>query len=307
MIKRTSWKPDTREFNLFSQSALLQLSILGIIAAAAVVFWGLTGPVIAKVLEGKDVATLPDFYNQKGYFAAVFILFIMGVNGFLGYFKKRVLLRISAAAIIISFLFYAVSFPSSHAYVDFIAPLILFSLGSLIFKTVKAWNGSGLKKAFLWKLFSDLAHIGIVIVVAGAVVSGSLSTTYEMVFDYNSDLGRVLEMGEGYSVRLDDIKVFQDSQSNWIQDGYVTVLKGKSIETGRVSRMINDARYGHQHSPFISRGVTDVYGVFYGVGHQSRGVFAFYNFKIMPFVNIIWIGVVLLLIGMMGVVFLDRR
>jgi cytochrome c-type biogenesis protein CcmF len=305
-IKRVSWKPDIREFNLFSQSTLLQLSILGILAAAAVVFWGLTGPVLAKVLGGTDVATPPDFYNRKGYLTVVFILFIMGVNGFLGYFKKSILFRISAAAIMISVLFYTVSIPSSHQYINFITPLIIFSLGSLLLKTVKALNGSGFSHAFLKKLFSDLAHLGIVIVVVGAVVGGSLSTTFDMVFDYNSDLGRVMEMGDGYSVRLDNIKVFQDSQGNWIQDGYVTILKDQSIETGMVSRMINDARYGRRHSPLISRGINDVYGVFYGVQHQSGGIFAFYNFKIIPFVNLIWVGVFLLLFGMLGLIYLDR-
>ncbi|MFV2041154.1 MAG: cytochrome c biogenesis protein CcsA, partial [Candidatus Hydrothermarchaeales archaeon] len=268
-IKRTSWRPEPRGFNLFSQSTLLQLSILGILAAAAVVFWGLTGPVIAKVLGGADVATPPDFYNQKGYLAVVFILFIMGVNGFLGYFKKSVLFRVSAAAIIVSVLFYAAAVPSANGYVNLIAPLILFALGSLIYRTVKAWNGSGFSHAFLKNLFSDLAHIGIVLVVAGAVVSGALSTTYELVVDYNSDRGRIMEMGDGYSVRLDDIKVFQDSRGGWVQESYVTVIKSGTIKGSGVLRMVE-----HRHTPFILRVGSDVYGIFMGIQHLSGGAVA---------------------------------
>ncbi len=299
-VKRTGWKPEPKGFNLFSQSTLLQLSILGILAAAAVVFWGLTGPVLAKIFEGADVATPPGFYNQKGYLATVLIIFIMGVNGFLGHLKKGVLMWVSAAAVIVSVLFYAADVPSSNGYVNLIAPLILFSLGSLIYRTVKAWNGSGFNPVFLKKLFSDIAHIGIVFVVAGAVVSGALATTYDMAFDYNSDSGRVMEMGQGYSVRLDDINVFQDASGVWVQEGYVTVIKSGEVKGSGVLRMVE-----HRHTPFIVRGGSDVYGVFMGIQHQSGRVLAFFSFKIMPFVNLIWVGVLLLIVGMTGVIYLD--
>ncbi len=306
-FKRISWKAFSGKFNLLSKSTLTQLSVIGLLGAAGVVFWGLTEPVAAKILKGMDVVTPPEFYNKNGFLPTVFVIFIAGIGAFLGHLKKSALIKASAATIILSVFFYAAAIPTSHAYVNVFIPFIVFTLGGLIYRTWRVWKDLKFSRAFYKQLSADIAHLGLVLVITGVVVSGALSTSHEMTFDFNRDRSRVLELGEGYSIRLDDVKVFQDTEGNWIQDGYVTLInRGNSMQVA-VSRMINDAKYGHHHSPFIVRGITDVYGVFFGVGHQSGNVYAFFNFWIIPFVNLIWIGVTLLIAGMIGVLYLDNR
>lgn len=305
-FKRISWKPFTKKFNLLSKSTLTQLSVIGLLGAAGIVFWGLTEPVVAKIVKGADVITPPEFYNKNGFIPTVFVIFIAGIGAFLGYLKKSALIKVSAATMILSVFFYAAAIPTSHAYVNVFIPVIVFTIGGLIYRASMSWKDLKFSRAFYKSFSADLAHLGLVLVITGVVVSGALSTYYEMTFDFNRDRGRVLELGKGYSIRLDDVKVFQDTQGNWIQDGYVTLIKSGNNMQVAVSRMINDARYGHHHTPFIIRGVTDVYVVFFGVGHQSGNVYAFFNFWIIPFVNLIWIGVTLLIAGMVGVISLDK-
>jgi cytochrome c-type biogenesis protein CcmF len=305
-IKRINLKAFKVKFNFLSQSTMIQLSILGILAAAVVVFWGLTDPVVAKITQGADVVTPPEFYNRNGYFPALFLIFIGGIGSLLGYLKKNLLTRISVLALILLFVFYVASIPTSHPYVNALLPVILFSVGSLIYKTAKSIKASGFDRAIYGGLFSNIVHLGITLVIAGAVVSGSLSTSYDMTFDFNRDRGRVLEMGTDFSVRLDDIKIFQNNKGDWVQDAFLTVIKDDSSFSSEASRMINDRRYGHRHSPFIVRGLSDVYGVFFGVAHQSGSALAFFNFKVIPFVNLVWIGVLLLLLGMIGLIYLEK-
>jgi cytochrome c-type biogenesis protein CcmF len=303
-IKRMNLKAFKVKVNFLSQSTLIQLSVLGILAAAVVVFWGLTSPVVAKINQGSDVVTPPEFYNHKSYFPALFLIFIGGMSSLLGPLKKNNLTRISALILILSIVFYIASIPTSHPYVNALLPVILFSVGGLIYKTAKSLKASGFDRAIYGGLFANIVHLGITLVIASAVVSGSLSTAYDMTFDFNRDRGSILEMETDFSVRLDDIKVFQNNKGDWVQDAFLTVIKNDGSISSEGSRMINDRRYGHRHSPFIVRGLSDVYGVFYGVGHQSERVFAFFNFKVIPFVNLIWIGIILLLTGMGGVIYL---
>lgn len=304
-FKRMTRKVSFERFQLFSQSTMLQLTIVGLFAIVVVVFWGLTSPVIAKVLGGIEVATPPGYYNRNGYFFTLFVIFLAGICALLGFFKKDVLPRISAVVFGLVLILYAAGSPTQSPYANALIPIALFALGGVLYKTAKTWARLGLTREFLRKMAGDMAHLGIVLVVVGAVASGSFTQSFDMTFDFTRDRGKEQYMGQGYSVRLDDIKVFQDNSGNWVQDGYITIIKDGKVGKTNVLRMVNDRRHGHLHSPSIVRGVSDVYGVFFGVGHQADAVFAFFKFKIVPLVNLLWIGVLLLVVGMTGVIFLD--
>ncbi|MEE9593911.1 MAG: cytochrome c-type biogenesis CcmF C-terminal domain-containing protein, partial [Candidatus Hydrothermarchaeales archaeon] len=155
---------------------------------------------------------------------------------------------------------------------------------------------------------NHIIHIGIALLLIGVVSSSTLQETTDLFLRYPEDVNVPMDVGKSYSILLTGINVDQDERGNWYQDAQVKIL-WKGAEIGEVTeRHVNDAVYGHYAEVSIFRGLrADVYPIFHGVsGHETDEIIIPLQVKVLPYVNLVWIGALLNLLGMSLLLVFDR-
>jgi cytochrome c-type biogenesis protein CcmF len=295
-IKR-DWKPLVSTTNLFYISLILFTLLL------AVLMWGITYPLFAKLILDKPVSIGKAFYNSKGY---PFIAGLMLLSGFcllLWVMEKSSALTVSLGVLGISLMGYLFK-PLGNKFVDTFIPIGIFVVFSVLLRIKKEISSTKDKIETIKKSSAHILHLGLAILLLGVVASGSLQTGRDLIYPYPDGINTIKEAGDGYSLKLLNLLVSQDDKGNWVQEVNVTVLKGESAVDDLTLTMINDRKYGRRPMVSILRGFSsDVYAVYFGVsgGHEEGDFVLPINIKINPFVSLVWIGSILVVISSMAI------
>jgi cytochrome c-type biogenesis protein CcmF len=290
-VKR-DWKPLVSTTNIFYLSLILFTLLL------AVLMWGITYPLLAKLISDKTVSIGKAFYNNKGYPFVAGLMLLSGFCLLLWAMKKASALTVSLGVLGISLIGYLIK-PLGNKFVDTYIPIGIFVVFSVLLRMKKEISSKDKIKA-IKKSSGLILHLGLAVLLIGVVTSGSLQIGKDLIYPYPEGINTIKEAGEGYSLKLLNLLVFQDSKGNWVQSVNVTVLKSGAEVGDLTLTMVNDRRYGRRPMVSILRGFSsDLYAVYYGVsgGHEEGGTVLPINVKINPFVSLVWIGSILVVIS----------
>lgn len=290
---------------LVSRSNAFYLSVLALVGVALVIAWGITRPVILKLLRGEEPPITPLYFNRVGYPFAAFLILLTGFCILLGVIEKISLLKLVAFTVFVSFVLFFLNLTNSY-YFNTFGPIAIFAILCLVYKIFKDL-GAKRWKTRLGLISKDLIHLGIVLVLLGAIVGGSFGRSSDVEFSFLNDVGRIKKIDGGYRVRLLSVNVFQDPSGNWIQEANLKIYRDTSPVGVVTPRLVYYQNQGQMPRVSILRGLSDVYAVFYGIGpHSPEGdIMLMTTIKTVPFVGLIWMGLILMSVGMFISLLLD--
>ena len=306
-------------------SASMSMSFVSLILIAVVCLWGMIFPMVGGLMGGGEVSVDAAFFNKWCYpFVLLFVASLIGchlssklsMKTYAGLLGGLVVLGVAAALL---------RFPTPNMLANFGIPFSLCALGAVAYSTIGRVTG-GSRSGLL--ISRGLIHLGVVLVVLGILLGSPIVTDYgELVVDPGSTLdlgGMSLEFGElsliePYgNVHTGDPDACCDPEFAGMTIP-VTLVRGGSRTSGDLHILLYTI-HGVVSRPLILRSPdTDVYVVL----HQTQGVYVsllhvlmgipmpptsfVVNVKNFPLMNVLWLGVAMMSVGILYPLFTVRR
>lgn len=319
----TLFEFDFETTSVYSSSLLLSFISLSLISI--VCLWGLLMPIFTSVFWGNSTSVDPSFFNKWNYpFVLIFLASLIGCHLSSRLTMKRYLGLIGALlAIGVGDAFLGV--PTSNALTNLGLPFTLLALCSVVYGSFdKIWG----KRRSSLLLGRSFIHLGVVFVVLGILLSSSLVSDYgEMLVRPQSTL--VLKEAEIEFGEFSFIEPFGNIHTGSPEACCSAEAAGLSIPvTARLGettlkgdlKILLYTLHGIVSRPMVLRGVEkDVYLVLY----QTEGVYTSLvhimfgmpippleftvGVMIFPLLNLMWLGVALMCLGIILPIFGTRR
>ncbi len=324
--QRKSGKP-LFDLNLDSDSVhstAMSLSFISLILIALVCLWGMIFPMIGSLMGGGEVSVDPAFFNKWTYpFALLFVASLIGCH-----ISSKLTLKTYAGLLggllVLGVACGFLGFPTTNMLANLSIPFTLFALGAITYSSVERLFGGSRSSVLISR---NLIHMGAVFVVLGILLGSPAVTDYgELVVNPGStlDLGDIsLEFGEAV-IREPYGNVYNSEDGSYDPEFAglkvpVTLTKGGSRLTGQLDILLYTI-HGVVSRPLILRSLdTDVYivlhqteDVYYSLVHVMLGMpmpptSFIVNVKAFPLMNLIWLGVVLMSVGIVFPLLRVRR
>jgi cytochrome c biogenesis factor len=296
-------------------NASLSMSFLSLVMIAVISLWGIVYPIIYSGLMGGDVSIDAAFFNKWTYpFVLVFLASLIGCH----LFDKLDIRRYTAilfGSVAIGVVGAMGSFPTSNMMANLGLPLTLVSLIVVLYNLVNRL----LKKRSL-HFSRGFLHLGVVLIVLGILLSSTNEVNYgELIAQTDStlDLGNIeLTFGDFTSIPPTGLVAADGLSSEFIPEftGLMipaTVNKGSLSSKGDVFIMLYNL-HGIVSRPTVIRNLgSEVYivlhqsqTVYRALSHQLQGTpFIPEEFVVsviyIPFMNLIWLGTLLMCLGIL--------
>lgn len=285
---------------LISTTNVYYLTASLLILLTLVLLSGITYPVLMKVLKGTEIPVEKEFFNKWSFPFVNSLMLTMGFCLLLGLVKKGLLLRITGGVIVLTLVLLALK-PGPSMYLDSSLFFLAFALIGVFYKIVIEIRRAGTKAALLRRVNPNIIHLGMILLLAGVIYSMVFQSSTTLAYIYPQEIGAGKSIGD-YRVEFSGLDLYEDD-GNWVQLARLKIYKnGKPVGESNV-RFINDRKYGPYPKVGILRGLEDVYVVFHGF---QTGVVPF-TVRIIPGVSILWIGTILLTLGMLLQLILDLK
>lgn len=276
------------------------------ILLAAIVFIGLSLPLFTKI-SGDEASVGQEFYNLTTYPFVLLLLILLGIcmSG-----KKdklfcliTVFLTIALAFFIPSDDFLLVS-PSS----DF------FLQSSTLTKAYASLSLLSLLPPMVFGLFAifcrickqpkrvSFIHLGALLLLFGGVYSTCFSSEYSMVFAVD-DIGKTRSIGN-YEIELIKVQISQNERGNWVQKLTLDVRQKDHSLGEKTMSVISDKTGNYATRGILRRPFEDIFITFQGLElvEYSPPIIPL-HVNIYPFLNIFWLGDILLSLGIILILY----
>ncbi|MFQ6136550.1 MAG: cytochrome c biogenesis protein CcsA [Candidatus Hydrothermarchaeales archaeon] len=292
---------------LISQTTAIYLSILSLVGIVLVLCWGITKPIFVRLLSGEELPIIKQYFNRVSYPFVVLLTLLLGFCALLGAVKKDALLRTTVGAIVVAILLYFLK-PTGIYYFNTFFPIVIFAIAGVGYRVgMDLMSGKNFKTK-VGVSSRHLIHLGVALILVGVIVSASFGRSHDVVFDFPGERGEIKGIGQGYSVKLLNVNVFQDDKGDWVQEAYLKIYKNEYPVGEAIPRLIGYERYGYVHRVSIIRGIYDTYTIFHGVRqyHAGEKVSIPLTIKVLPLVGFIWAGILLAIMGMLLSILSDQ-
>jgi len=308
-----------KEFHIISYPNLFYATVILFFVLAVVSFWGITYPMFVQLQSGEKISIDIEFFNRWSFPFTVALFAVLALCFVYGRVRKNQLLVGLGATAVVSAAFMAVSPAGSlynglfnvaevpekwyWPYIDITMPLLLFTL---IIVGIKGYDG--IKRKDLHALGFTAIHLGAVLTLAGSMFSGAYSQEFHQNYIYPGEVDVPRDIGRGYSIALRGVDMEQTVDGWWATQVLVEVLKDGKPQGLGVAESIDDKKFGRVTHVYIQRGLlTDVYVIFQGASQMGGSIVIPLSVKIVPGVSILWLGIVLLSVGIIPPLFLRGR
>jgi cytochrome c-type biogenesis protein CcmF len=301
--------PTSESVQLFTRTNLFYLAIISLLILGFVSFWGLSYPFLMQALKDVKIKVEIDFFNTWSYPFTILLLVTIALCMGYGLMRKRSLL-LGTVAILAMGAISALKGVTGKPMVDFILPVLGYAFAISVWRTTQLATSRAkpMPKAKLVGFY--LIHAGVAMIIFGAIFSTSFSSQRDVVFQFIPNQGIVSErkdVGAGYAVEVAGINVYENYEGYLTSEVLVKVYKnGRYIGEGAAST-INNLKFGRVTKVYINRNLdADVYVIFQGIGGHSEGKIEIpLTVKIEPLVNILWLGIALISIGILPGMIID--
>ncbi|WP_456474426.1 cytochrome c biogenesis protein CcsA [Candidatus Pyrohabitans sp.] len=301
--------PQAESVQLFTRTNLFYLAIISLLILGFVSFWGLSFPFLVQAIREVKINVEMDFFNTWSYPFTVLLVSTIGLCMGLGLMHRRSLLIGSAAALAMGALA-AFTGITGKPMVDFILPVLGYAFIMAVWRAVELVRSRARLMPKLKLASFYLIHAGIAMIIFGAVFNTSLTSQHDVVFQFVPGQGVVgdrKDVGAGYSIEVAGIDMYPNYDGYLTSEVLVRVYKdGRYVGEGTAST-INNLKFGRVTRVYINRNLdADVYVIFQGIGgHSSGAVEIPLTVKIEPLVNILWLGVALISLGIIPGMIID--
>jgi cytochrome c-type biogenesis protein CcmF len=260
------------------------LNILCFVVLGLLLTWSL---LFLAVNKGRADNPLP--YGRVFYPFAYFLTILLGFDGLKRVIGGERALRISLGVAGLSFIAAALG---GHA-ASYI-PAAVFGFAGLAFR---ARSGSA------WIAL----HGGFLIALLGIVLSGNPFSS-QVYFSYPWDLGEEKDVGLGYAIKLVNIKEQITGRGDVEQVLELHLSRGGESRAKLLAKHVYYKSGGHRPEPGVYREAhRDLTVVYHGpILASERELLLPVEVKVTSFANLLWLGISLLVLGIVAALFKEK-
>jgi cytochrome c-type biogenesis protein CcmF len=312
------------DFNLETASVYstsLTLGFLSLIMLSLVSLWGLLFPIVSGAISGGSTSMDASFFNKWSYpFVLVFVASLIGCHLYNKLDMKKYA-GIVGSLLVLGVVGAFTGLPTSNMLVNLGIPLSLFALGAVVYGTLESLMGN---RRSIIQAGRSFIHMGVVFVVLGILLS---STSVLQFGQIQINPESTLDIGD-LEIEFGDFNILEpfgtvhtassDAYCNPEATGLeipVTIKRGGTSLSG-VMRIYLYTIHGIVSKPLVLRSLdSDFYlvlqqteDVYFSLVHTMIGMATVpsefvVSVTIFPLMNIIWLGVMLMCVGILFTLF----
>lgn len=303
---------------LISATNMFYLTIVLLYLLVIVSFWGISSPMFLEFVTGMKISIAKEFFNVWSYPFMVPLVILLGVCVMYGRVERKLLmwavvLVVSVSSIGLAFVTPTIEYmlvdPTGEFYLYSSSlvralgsasllsyvPVFLFATGAIIFRFMKDIKAAR-ERTVLVKLSGvHLIHLGVTLIVLGAILSTSFGTTTTVTYRLD-EIGKMKDVGS-LGIKLVDFEISPDLMEP-VQTASVHLYENGALRCIGAATFWEDRQYGAITNIMLDRGgLSDVHVIFQGIRPRRGDVTIPLTIKVMPFINVLWGGMVLFLMG----------
>ncbi|MBN2109873.1 MAG: hypothetical protein JW705_02140 [Methanosarcinaceae archaeon] len=292
---------------LTSKNTMLA-TVVVMLLLATLIMMGMITPLIAKLTTGTQISLEPDYFNNRTALPTVALVLILSICLLSGYTSQKNTLAVVGGYVLLS-VFFAIVSPFGSFPIDVSAPIIAVALMATIYRIIKALG----RDSFRGKVrgvSAHLIHLGILFILLGVILSTNMKVESTSVVSS----GEVAHFsGQDYVLRVTGVDSSYEGEAYYQYPGssYVTRIGfdvyrgGKYLREGEMKYII-DLKWGQSYTTtYIHRGVTEELFIAPRAVDFQEGLVDIYM-RTVPFINFLWGGLYLLVIGIVALLASDR-
>ncbi|MCX9013829.1 MAG: cytochrome c biogenesis protein CcsA [Candidatus Methanoperedens sp.] len=284
--------------SLLSTINTFYATIILLAGLSFILFWGLTTSVLFDYI--KAIISV-DFYGTWSYPLSAALLAVLGICMIENTGKKWVRnIAVGAVLVLVIFLLK----PADDITTNFSVSLLAFAGITSVYRILRSLNVSGMKNK-LRASCPHIVHLGIAVMLVGVLMSAT-AVDETMLFMKFGDKKTVAD----YEIEIIDLSFpvsHKHATAVLSKIGTYNIYKdGKLVYSG-------DARFREIKGEFITepliyRGLlADVNVRYQGIGTMTPIFISVANVRVVPGMTIMWLGSILIVIGILPLLLLDRK
>ncbi len=334
-LRRYFEETDTVEEDrgFWNKTNVFYVTLLLFVILAFISFWGISFPAFIQLTQGLKVGVASDTKNFFNIWSYPFTIILLLALGFCLNYKekqkeeqKKTLFIVIGLSIITMLLrtgnFYVLDHsspfwvrePTLYKLIGNISVISIFpSMIYATWSTIQRLTDYLRIKSIRPKIKGigiAIVHFGVVFILLGAIISSNFTHSMETVNIPLVSKGELVDIGNGYGIKLIDFSTRSLSESANVPGKYQVqsvrlevYQDNKKIGSG-VAEYLN-SESGSGTFPLVDSSITgtDVYVIFQGIGGGTVPL----SLKIIPAVNFAWVGIVLFAIGIILIMAVKSR
>jgi len=304
--------------SLVSRESTFLLNNLVLVGICFTVFLGTVFPLLSEALRGNKISVGAPYFNKVSVPLGMALLLLMGVGPLIAWGRaslnnlRRNFLKPALAAVALTAALYFLGMGRAEVLAVFL--FSFFVIGTIVFEFVVATRtrarttGEGMGAAFATLLLRSrrrygglIVHLGVVIAVIGIAVS----SVYKVEREQTLKPGESMSVGR-YGIRLDELAAGERPTHILVWATLTAFKDGKPLRELTPGQRF----YPNQQSPFASVDARyhlteDLYVIL--SAFERDGSAATIKVIINPMISWIWIGGVVILLGVLVAVLPERR
>jgi cytochrome c biogenesis factor len=263
---------------------------------------------LVQARTGAKISVGVEFFNKWSLPFTALLMLAMGFCLLYSKINKDKLTRMAAGVIIATAVSIIVK-PTANLYINSLGPLALFGGMGAIYRIVHGISSPKTLKGKLRQASIYLIHLGLALILIGTLISAVYEAEMSTSFTFPDEKGIKRSILMGYAIAVNDIEVYLTQDGWWATAIELGVYKDDKYIGGGLAESIDDRKFGKVTHVYINRGLfSDVYVIFQGLATQRPGsVIVPLTVKIIPGVGILWLGIVLLSVGILPLIIIETR
>ncbi|WP_406658079.1 cytochrome c-type biogenesis CcmF C-terminal domain-containing protein [Methanolobus sp. ZRKC2] len=293
---------------LTSKNTMLA-TVIVFLLLATIIMMGMITPLIAKLTTGVEISLEPEYFNNRTALPTAALVLILSTCLLVGYMGQKNTLVVVGGYALLS-IFFAIISPFGNLPIDVSVPIIAVALMATIYKIIKALGQKPLRKK-VRGFSAHLIHLGILFILLGIVLSSNMKVEGTSVVSSN-EVAHFPNQNYVLKITGMDSSYKGNAYQQYPGSSYVTQIdfeiykRGEYFREGRME-YITDFKWGQSYTTtYIHRGLTEELFVAPRVVDLQEDKIDIYM-RTVPFINFLWGGMYLMVIGIIALLITDRR
>ncbi|MDI3487223.1 MAG: hypothetical protein PWQ50_2443 [Methanolobus sp.] len=275
--------------NLTNSNTMLA-TVVTFLLLATIITMGMLTPLIAKLVNGVDLSLESAYFNNRSAIPVAALVLLLSTCMLTGYADKKYVIPVVAGSALISIIFAVIS-PFGNTPIDISLPILIVALLATfyrIYNMITSRKNTATKEK-IRKISAHVIHIGILMILLGIVLSSNMKMEGSAIL--SSDSNEIISFGgQHYHTTEVIFDIYKD---------------GSYFKSGKVN-YITDFKWGQTYTTtYINRGLTEELFIAPRAIDESAGEIDLYM-RTVPFINCLWGGIYLMVIGIAVLLFTDR-
>ncbi|MDK2939579.1 MAG: hypothetical protein PWQ51_1744 [Methanolobus sp.] len=298
--------------NLTNSNTMLA-TVVTFLLLATIITMGMLTPLIAKLVNGVDLSLESAYFNNRSAIPVAALVLLLSTCMLTGYADKKYVIPVVAGSALLSIIFAVIS-PFGNTPIDISLPILIVALLATfyrIYNMIMSRKNTATKEK-IRKISAHVIHIGILMILLGIVLSSNMKMEGSAIL--SSDSNEIISFGgQHYQLKMNSMNSYYSGEAfrSYPASSYTTEVifdiykDGSYFKSGKVN-YITDFKWGQTYTTtYINRGLTEELFIAPRAIDESAGEIDLYM-RTVPFINCLWGGIYLMVIGIAVLLFTDR-